>query len=186
MEKHLVRLLVSYIKELCFFFYVMLKWIFEHKANLYLALPISGSYIMDCKCLWNIICSWSAFQLSNICIIYLYIIYIDIKHKTPIDLQLIPKTWNSAYYHFPRCLPVQIIVIKMIIKAVKKRIVYVWKSHRLHKKRYMISESVNELRSVMSNFLQPHGSIHGILWARIMEWVAFPFSRGSFQLRNWT
>ena len=25
----------------------------------------------------------------------------------------------------------------------------------------------------------PDSSVHGILWARILEWVAFPFSRGS-------
>ena len=24
----------------------------------------------------------------------------------------------------------------------------------------------------------PHSSVHGILWARILEWVAIPFSRG--------
>ena len=29
-------------------------------------------------------------------------------------------------------------------------------------------------------------TVHGILWARILEWVAFPFSRGSSQLRDWT
>ena len=29
-------------------------------------------------------------------------------------------------------------------------------------------------------------SVHGILQARIQEWVAIPFSRGSFWLRNWT
>ena len=35
--------------------------------------------------------------------------------------------------------------------------------------------------------LQPHGlSAHGILQARILEWVAFPFSRGSSQPRNGT
>ena len=28
-------------------------------------------------------------------------------------------------------------------------------------------------------------TIHGILQARILEWVAFPFSRGSSQPRNW-
>ena len=28
--------------------------------------------------------------------------------------------------------------------------------------------------------------VHGILQARILEWVAFPFSRGSFQPRDWT
>ena len=29
----------------------------------------------------------------------------------------------------------------------------------------------------------PGSSVHGIFWARIMEWVAMPFSRGSSQLR---
>ena len=28
--------------------------------------------------------------------------------------------------------------------------------------------------------------VHGILQARILEWVAFPFCRGSSQPRNWT
>ena len=41
--------------------------------------------------------------------------------------------------------------------------------------------------SVMSDSLQPHGLyiVHGIQ-ARILEWVAFPFSRGSSQPRDWT
>ena len=40
----------------------------------------------------------------------------------------------------------------------------------------------------MSDSLQPHGlyTIHGILQARILEWVVFPFSRGSFQPRDQT
>ena len=29
-------------------------------------------------------------------------------------------------------------------------------------------------------------SVHGILQARILEWVVFPFSRGSSRPRNWT
>ena len=29
-------------------------------------------------------------------------------------------------------------------------------------------------------------TVHGILQARILEWAAFPFSRGSSQSRNWT
>ena len=32
----------------------------------------------------------------------------------------------------------------------------------------------------------PSSSVHGILQARILEWVAIPFSRGSSQLRDWT
>ena len=39
----------------------------------------------------------------------------------------------------------------------------------------------------MSNSLWPHGLIvHGILQARILEWVAVPFSRGSSQPRDRT
>ena len=29
-------------------------------------------------------------------------------------------------------------------------------------------------------------TVHGILQVRILEWVAFPFSKGSFQPRDWT
>ena len=32
----------------------------------------------------------------------------------------------------------------------------------------------------------PGSSVHGILQARILEWVAMPSSRGSSQSRNWT
>ena len=38
----------------------------------------------------------------------------------------------------------------------------------------------------MSNSLQPHGLYYGILQARILEWIAFPFSKGSSQPRDWT
>ena len=41
--------------------------------------------------------------------------------------------------------------------------------------------------SVLSNSLRPHRYIvHGILQARILEWVAFPFSRGSSQPKDLT
>ena len=32
----------------------------------------------------------------------------------------------------------------------------------------------------------PGSSVHGILQARVLEWVAISFSRGSFQPRDWT
>ena len=40
----------------------------------------------------------------------------------------------------------------------------------------------NESCSVVSDSWRPHGlySVHGILQARIVEWAAFPFSRGFF------
>ena len=49
------------------------------------------------------------------------------------------------------------------------------------------SESESESQSVVSNSLGPHGLYS--LWnsaARILEWVAFPFSRGSSQPRDQT
>ena len=33
----------------------------------------------------------------------------------------------------------------------------------------------------MSDSLPPHGLVHGILQARVLEWVVIPFSRGSSQ-----
>ena len=47
----------------------------------------------------------------------------------------------------------------------------------------MRSESKSD--SVVSRSLPPH-SIYVILQARILEWIAFPFSRGSSQLRDQT
>ena len=47
----------------------------------------------------------------------------------------------------------------------------------------------SESRSVVSSSLWPHAlynTVHGILQARILEWVAFPLSRGSSQSRDQT
>ena len=44
-----------------------------------------------------------------------------------------------------------------------------------------VSDCVRESHSVMSNCM-----VHGIFQARILEWVAFPFSRGSSQPRDRT
>ena len=45
-----------------------------------------------------------------------------------------------------------------------------------------ICESESKSGSIMSNSLP----LHGILQARILEWIAIPFSRGFFQPRDWT
>ena len=36
----------------------------------------------------------------------------------------------------------------------------------------------------LMDYNQPGSSVHGILWARILEWVAIPFSRGIFQTQG--
>ena len=49
-------------------------------------------------------------------------------------------------------------------------------------------ESESGSCSALSDSLWPHGlyTVHGILQARILEWVAYPFSRASSQPRDWT
>ena len=42
------------------------------------------------------------------------------------------------------------------------------------------------LQSCPTLYDQPGSSVHGILQARILEWIAMPYSRGSSQLRDWT
>ena len=56
----------------------------------------------------------------------------------------------------------------------------------LHEASNMFLKSESERHSVLSDSLCPHGLFHGILQVRILEWVAFPFSRASFQPRNRT
>ena len=57
--------------------------------------------------------------------------------------------------------------------------------HQLGSKLYINCES--ESHSVLSDSLRPMDyRVHGILQARILEWVIFPFSRGSSQPRNRT
>ena len=46
--------------------------------------------------------------------------------------------------------------------------------------RQVISNSCNPV-----NWSLPGSSVHGVLQARILEWVAVPFSRGSAQPRDW-
>ena len=49
----------------------------------------------------------------------------------------------------------------------------------------MLKEFIeSEIHSVVSDFFAIHGLVHGILQARILEWVIFLFSRGSSQLRD--
>ena len=45
---------------------------------------------------------------------------------------------------------------------------------------------MSESHSVVSGSLQPDCIVHGILQSRTLEWVAFPFSRGSSQPRDRT
>ena len=50
---------------------------------------------------------------------------------------------------------------------------------------FMATVNLSESHSVMSDSLQPHG-LYRNSQARILEWAAVPFSRGSSQPRDWT
>ena len=55
------------------------------------------------------------------------------------------------------------------------------------KRHFWWIENKSESLSVVSNSLQPHDyAVHGILQARILKWIDFPFSGGSSQPRDWT
>ena len=49
----------------------------------------------------------------------------------------------------------------------------------------LVTQSCPSLCNLM-DFSSPGSSVHGILWARILEWIAIHLSRGSSPLRNWT
>ena len=44
--------------------------------------------------------------------------------------------------------------------------------------------NINESAQLYPTLCNTTDLVHGIFWARILEWVAFPFSRGSFQPRG--
>ena len=54
---------------------------------------------------------------------------------------------------------------------------YITRSNNLHKLKVKVAQSCLTLCDPMSY------TVNGILQARILEWVAFPFSRGSSQPR---
>ena len=49
---------------------------------------------------------------------------------------------------------------------------------------YPVKVKVTQLCPALCNHMDY--TVHGILQVRILEWVAIPFSRGSFQPRDWT
>ena len=60
--------------------------------------------------------------------------------------------------------------------------------HSCGSKRTATTKKESSFHTVFSCIeqLPPGSSIHGILQAGILKWVAMPFSRGSSQPRNWT
>ena len=53
------------------------------------------------------------------------------------------------------------------------------------KMKVLVAQSCPTL-CISMDYILTGSSVHGILQARILEWVAIPFSRGSSQPRDWT
>ena len=60
------------------------------------------------------------------------------------------------------------------------------KRHLLLRRKAMTNLKVKVAQSCLTLFDPMDYSVHGILQARIVEWVVFPFSRGSSQPRDQT
>ena len=92
------------------------------------------------------------------------------------------RPWNThTHTHSQRC-----------HHAATQGCCHVGKTDVIDTDRYLVCAVLRAIISVLSNSLQPMdcsppgSSVHGILQARILEWDAIPFSRGSSQPRNRT
>ena len=94
-----------------------------------------------------------------VCVCVCVYIYIDL-----------PFLWSLPPTHFPS--------ISFGYEWSQQTLVlqYLWPCNQLLFSHSVVSDSVTP----------PGSSVHGILQARILEWVAIFFSRGSSQSRDWT
>ena len=95
---------------------------------------------------------------------------------------------EQIHFSYPR-------EIKSYMSILKDVYIYVYSNliDNSSLKPSVTSGSESDSHSVVSNSLWPHGlyalpgsSVQGILQARILEWVAIPFSRGYFQCQDIT
>ena len=81
--------------------------------------------------------------------------------------------------------PFKVIIVRVfcegLISAIPSHMVYGTWETRISSQ---VKLKVTQLDSTLCNTMD--SIVHGILQARILEWVAFPFSRGSSQSRNQT
>ena len=65
-------------------------------------------------------------------------------------------------------------------------LLYTWNYHSIVKQ--LCAQALQSCPTVCDpmDFSPPGSSVHGVLQARILKWVALPFSRGSSQPRDWT
>ena len=96
------------------------------------------------------------------------------------------KYWSGLPFPSPRDLPNPGIEPRdrTRVYRIGGRCFNLWAT-REAKKRKKVAQSCPTLCNPMDCSL-PGSSVHGIFQARILEWVAISFSRGSSQTRDWT
>ena len=119
---------------------------------------------------------WVSLFVGSFCSFFLFSLS-DTSLKM-LDLQNWPFIYllSSIYHQYP---------FLLLSRRFSQFYLLLWKFIRLSK----IHGEKEEIKScsVMSDSLWPMDYIiHGILQARILEWVVVPFSRGSSQPRDWT
>ena len=119
---------------------------------------------------------WVSLLVGSFCSFFLFSLS-DTSLKM-LDLQNWPFIYflSSIYHQHPFLLP---------SRRFSEFYLLLWRFIRLsmiqgEKKKLKVSQSCLTLYDPMDYI------IHGILQARILEWVAVPFSRGSSQPRDWT
>ena len=90
----------------------------------------------------------------------------------------------STSVHCNTCIILKIYVLISLIPEVSLDKAEMHETWHLHKMSHN-NNNVCVSHLVMSDSLQPHEHVvHGILQARILEWIAMPFSRGSSRPRD--
>ena len=93
--------------------------------------------------------------------------------------QLSGSIMNEWVKHFDMCL------FSLYMSIIILLFFFFWKKKKLSFKTVVKSQRCDWLFWDLKDCSLP-GSVHGILQARILEWVAISFSRGSSPPRDWT
>ena len=109
-------------------------------------------------------------------------------HTRPTPLSwfiYLPNTYHHVFYTFHYCLSPLTAQFTPWSKESRPQSLEQYVTHRKEKIKMLVTHSCPTLCNPMDYSLTC-SSVHEILQARILEWVAIPFSWGSSQPRDWT
>ena len=152
---------VLWLVEECLFYLGDLCWSFRGEISSYLQLPFERFWKMWLYRVWKNRCDSLAVgklggRVDKCSWYYSFRVFVDL------NFSVIKTGGRLIIYTF---------IVKRKMKQTTQETV----------------KSESESRSLLSQLCNPmHYTVHGILQARVLEWVAIPFSRGSSQLGDQT